>query len=192
MSVLEPRGRGEGLLGAGATATRAGMANDPTFAFKQRYIDEHGLVLWRLSAHWDTRVAAQPVAALARALGWERFARQPAGRYVVPATTIGALAGDVQRRLSVRGLRVLGAPDAPVARVALSHGFLLVPDVETILHAGEVDLFVAGEPVEWEAFPYVADLVTAGRTRGMILLGHCVSEEPELAAVAAWLETLCT
>lgn len=132
----------KGYSGAGETATRAGMAKDPTFVFKQRYIDEHGLVLWRLSAHWDARVAAHPVAALARALGWKTFAQEPAGRYVVPATTIGALAGDIQRRLSVRGLRVLGAPDAPVTRVALSRGFLLVPEVQTILRAGAVDVFV--------------------------------------------------
>jgi len=180
----------KGYSGAGVTATRASMAKDPTFAFKQRYIDEHGLVLWRLSANWDERVAAQPVASLARALGWETFARAPAGRYVIPTKTIGALAADIQRRLTVRGLRVLGAPDAPVARVALSRGFLLVAEVQKILRAGDVDLFVAGEPVEWEAFPYVADLVTAGRTKGMILLGNCVSEEPELAGLATWLTTL--
>jgi putative NIF3 family GTP cyclohydrolase 1 type 2 len=180
----------QGYSGAGATATRAGMATDPTFAFKQRYIDEHGLVLWRLASHWDAHVAPNPVGALARALGWESFARQPAGRYTIPSTTIGALAATIQRRLSVRGLRVLGAPDAPVSRVALSRGFLLVPEVQKIVRGGDVDVCVAGEPVEWEAFPYIADLVTAGRTKGMILLGHAVSEEPELADVAKWLETV--
>jgi len=180
----------KGYSGAGDTAKRADMVKDQTFVFKQKYIDEHGLVLWRLSSHWDARVAAHPVAALARKLGWEAFAREAAGRYTLAPTTVGALAGAIQRRLSVCGLRVVGAPDAPVSRVALSRGFLLVPDVQKMLRAGEVDLFVAGEPVEWEAFPYVADLVTAGRAKGMILLGNAVSEEPELADVAAWLETL--
>ena len=176
-----------GYSGAGQTATRADMAKDAAFIAKRRFIEEHRLVLWRLSAHWDARVAAKPVSALARALGWQRFERGAAGRYALPPTTIGALAADIQRWLDVRGLRVLGAAEARVRTVALSRGLLLVRDVQRILSAGDVDLFVAGEPVEWEAFPYVADLVTAGRTRGMILLGHAVSEEPEQAEVASWL-----
>ena len=180
----------KGYSGAGRTATRADMARDATFVFKQQYIDEHQLVLWRLSSNWDARVAAHPVAALARALGWEAFAREPAGRYAVEATTIGALADTIRRRFSARGLRVLGAPGAAISTIALARGLLLVADVQKILRAGDVDLFVAGEPVEWEAYPYIADLVTAGRAKGMILLGHAVSEEPELAEVAAWLETL--
>jgi putative NIF3 family GTP cyclohydrolase 1 type 2 len=179
-----------GYSGASQTATRAGMAHDPTFVFKQRYIDEQRLVIWRLASNWDARVATRPVGALARALSWEAFAREPAGRYVVPKTTVAALAADIQRRLLVHGQRVVGAPDASVSRIALSRGFLLVPDVQKTLHAGDVDLFVAGEPVEWEAFPYVADLMAAGRVKGMILLGNAVSEEPELGDVATWLKTL--
>jgi putative NIF3 family GTP cyclohydrolase 1 type 2 len=180
----------KGYSGAGVTARRENMTPDATFAFKQKYIDEHGLVLWRLSAHWDARVAAHPVAALARALGWEQVAREPSVRYTLPAITLRGLAAEVRRRLSIHGLRVVGAPEATVSRVALSRGLLTVPDVQEMLRHGDVDVLVAGEPVEWEAFPYVADLMTAGRAKGMILLGHEVSEEPELSDVAKWLTTL--
>jgi putative NIF3 family GTP cyclohydrolase 1 type 2 len=48
---------------------------------------------------------------------------------------------------------------------------------------------VTGEPVEWEALPYLEDWVTAGKGQGMIVLGHEASEEPGSGEVAAWMKS---
>jgi hypothetical protein len=52
-----------------------------------------------------------------------------------------------------------------------------------------VDVVVTGEPVEWEAFPYCEDWISAGKGKAMILLGSEVSEEPGSVEVAAWLKS---
>ena len=52
-----------------------------------------------------------------------------------------------------------------------------------------VDVVICGEPVEWEASEYFEDLVAAEMAKGLILLGHEVSEEPGSGEVAAWLRT---
>ncbi len=180
----------KGYSGAGAIATRAGMAKDQTFATKQAYIDEHGLVIWRLSGNWDARRGDVQLDSLAAALGWQAHRAGSSELFTLPAAPLSALVSGIRQSLGVRALRVLGDPDARVRTVALTHGFLLVPDVQRIVRDTPVDVIVGGEPVEWEAFPYVADLVTAGRAKGMVLLGHAVSEEPGSRALAEWLKTV--
>jgi hypothetical protein len=58
-----------------------------------------------------------------------------------------------------------------------------------VLKEPGIDVVVCGEPVEWEAHPYFEDWITAGKGKGMIILGHEVSEEPGAGAVAAWMKT---
>lgn len=161
----------KGYSGAGAIATRAGMAKDPTFAIKQAYINEHGLVIWRLSGNWDARRGDAQLDGLAAALGWQAHRAGRSGLFTMPPTSLSALVSGICQSLGVRALRVLGDPDVRVRTVALTHGFLLVPEVQRIVRDTSVDVIVGGEPVEWEAFPYVADLVTAGRAKGMYCWG---------------------
>ena len=181
-----------GYSGAGATTTRKDMTADPTFAFKQSFIEKNDLALWRLSGNWDARQDDAQLANLVTALGWQTYQADRPGRVTLPRTSMSDLAARIRTALGARALRVLGDAAAPIRTVALTHGFLLVPEVQTIVRDASVDVIVGGEPVEWEAFPYVADLVTAGRVKGMILLGHAVSEEPGSRAVAEWLATLVT
>jgi putative NIF3 family GTP cyclohydrolase 1 type 2 len=180
----------KGYSGAGATTTRKDMATDPTFAFKRSFIEANNLVLWRLSGNWDARQGDAQLANLVTALGWQTYQTDRPGRFTLPPMSLSALTSRIRTALGARALRVLGDPAAPVRTVALTHGFLLVPEVQRLVHDAQVDVIVGGEPVEWEAFPYVADLVTAGRAKGMILLGHAVSEEPGSDAVANWLKTI--
>jgi hypothetical protein len=49
------------------------------------------------------------------------------------------------------------------------------------------DVVVAGDAVEWEAGPHFQDLVTAGKAKGLILIGQEASEEPGMRVMAEWL-----
>ena len=53
----------------------------------------------------------------------------------------------------------------------------------------QVDVFVAGEPREWEGPEYVQDAVTAGQQKAMIMIGHEPSEDPGMKLCADWLKT---
>jgi hypothetical protein len=86
-------------------------------------------------------------------------------------------------------MRVIGDPQSSVSKVAVSHGLLLVAELEQILKEPGVEAVVGGEPVEWEAGPYFQDLVAAGLSKGLILIGDEASEEPGSGEVAAWLTT---
>ena len=59
--------------------------------------------------------------------------------------------------------------------------------VASLQHA---DVILAGEPREWEAVPYTLDTWSSDRGKGLIAIGRMVSEEPGMAACAAWIRSL--
>jgi putative NIF3 family GTP cyclohydrolase 1 type 2 len=165
---------------------------------KQEFISQNQLVIIRFFDNWDARKSDGQLRGLARALDWEPFhvlvpnsvdEYEPRNVYFqLQETSLNRLAQNVKERLKIQGVRVIGSPTSSVRKVALTHGLLLVSDAERILRETSVDLVIAGDAVEWEAVPYFQDLVTAGKAKGLILIGQQASEEPGSGEVATWLK----
>ena len=122
----------------------------------------------------------------ARAIGLDPKHEDPPGshRFVIPETTLGALAADVQRRTGARALRVVGDPKAKVSRIRLGVGYASPP-----INAADIDVLISGEQQEsdgsFDSQPYALDAVTLGIAKGIILLGHTISEEAGMLEMAA-------
>jgi len=178
------------------------MDKDATVKAKREFIAANKLVIVKLFDNWDARKTDGQLRALAMALGWDKYhlARKggkelyrPGNEYFsLPKTSLGQLAKDLQGKLKTRGIRVIGDPQSQVSKATLTHGFLLVADVQRVMKEPGVDVFAGGEPVEWEASEYLEDLVAAKMIKGAILLGNQASEEPGSGEVAAWLKTFVT
>jgi putative NIF3 family GTP cyclohydrolase 1 type 2 len=157
--------------------------NDTTYAAKQRFIADNNMVVWRFHDHAHALRPDPLVAGSARALGWSQYAvpNEPR-RFVIPPTTLRALAADVVRRLNGRAIRVAGDPDLKVSRILLGPGWgvpNLVPDV---------DVSVGGEAPEAGGHAeYVLDAAALGQPKGLIVLGHMMSEDFGMKEVADWL-----
>jgi putative NIF3 family GTP cyclohydrolase 1 type 2 len=173
---------------------------DAVCRVKRDFITDHSLIIVRFSDNWDARETDGQLAALARALSWmDRHAPQAGGAgrplnlkdtyYDLPAASLNDQALSIQKSLKLRSVRVIGNPQAQVQKVALTHGLLLVDQIERILDEPAVDVIVAGDTVEWEGAPYFQDLVTAGLAKGIILIGDEASEEPGSGEVATWLSS---
>jgi hypothetical protein len=52
-----------------------------------------------------------------------------------------------------------------------------------------VDVIVGGEQREWEGVSYAFDAQSAGQPKGLILIGHWVSEDQGMRLCAGWLKT---
>jgi putative NIF3 family GTP cyclohydrolase 1 type 2 len=126
------------------------------------------------------------------AMGWSKYqVANDATRFDLPAATLDSLAGDLRRKLGIRGgMRVVGDPKSEIRKVGLLTG--TTPLAASLKLMPEVDAIVAGEVREWESVEYAQDTVTAGLKKGMILLGRVVSEEPGMKLCAAWLRTFVT
>jgi putative NIF3 family GTP cyclohydrolase 1 type 2 len=53
-------------------------------------------------------------------------------------------------------------------------------------------VLVVGEQREWEGVEYAQDTVAAGHKKGLIILGHAISEDPGMDECARWLKTFIT
>jgi putative NIF3 family GTP cyclohydrolase 1 type 2 len=109
---------------------------------------------------------------------------------MLPATTVGAIAANLQKRTRARAIRIVGNPNLAVTGVALYPGASGEEKQVKALEQDNVQLLVAGEAREWETVPYVQDAAAEGRAKALILLGHEVSEEAGMQECARWLRTL--
>lgn len=165
------------------------FADDAVYRYKTDLIAKNSLVIWRFHDHWHARKPDATIAGLAGALGWTKAdAAQPF--YNVAPTTLGAMAKDLQDRLKFRAVRVLGDPAMKITTGAMNAGSTSLQPVMRALP--EVDVFVAGEPREWEGPEYVQDAVAMGQKKAMIIIGHQNSEDPGMRLCAEWLKTFVT
>ena len=161
----------------------AALAQDATYEAKQRFIKEHRLVVWRFHDHAHAIRPDPLVVGSARALGWTGYASPTEPRiYTMPPTTLGALAADVARRLKGRAIRVAGDPAMNVTRVALGPGYGVPPLTSAF------DVAVGGEASEAGGnTEYLADAAASGQPKGLIVLGHMLSEDFGMFEVGEWL-----
>jgi putative NIF3 family GTP cyclohydrolase 1 type 2 len=163
---------------------------DPVLAAKRAFIQKHGLVIWRFHDHWHRRNPDGIEAGMAHALGWEKF-QDPGNQYIftIPETDLEQLARELRNDLKIHALRVVGDPKLKVGRVALVPGASGFRKETRALEMSDVQVLVTGEPREWETVEYVADAVTEGKKKALIILGHIPSEQAGMAECQRWLRT---
>jgi len=160
-----------------------GLASDPTYLAKLRFIDDQGLVVWRFHDHAHMLRPDPLVTGSARTLGLSQYASpSERGVYVIPETTLRTFAADLARRLNGHAIRVCGDPQMTVTRVAMGPGYGVPPLTQA------VDVSIGGEaPESGGHAEYAMDAQALGRPRGVILLGHMMSEDWGMREVADWL-----
>ena len=163
--------------------------HDSVTAVKRAFIREHGMVVVRMHDHWHRRRPEPMATDLARVLGWERYRAESEWLYRVPETTLAELALTIRRRLPAPTLRVVGDSGLRVTKVGLSPGAAGFDAHRKLLQQDAVEVLVIGEAREWETVEYVADAVSAGRKKALIILGHVRSEQDGMEEFARWLGT---
>jgi putative NIF3 family GTP cyclohydrolase 1 type 2 len=164
-------------------------AKDPAYLAKKAVIDEHHLIVFRFTEHWNARQPNEPAKALAAALKWTSEVPDAPQTYRIPETTLHGLAAQVRSRLPIRGgLRMVGQPRLRVRTVYLAPGTTSL--VMAVTNLQKADAILAGEPREWEAIPYALDTWSSDRGKGLISIGRMVSEAPGMAACAGWIRSL--
>lgn len=165
-----------------------GFQSDAVYRAKTEFIREHNAVIWRFHDHWHARKPDAMLVGLGEALGWKgRQMDETYRTYRLAGTTLGELAKDLKTRLKDRAIRVIGKPETKIGSAAINPGSTTLEVVLKFMP--QVDLFVAGEPREWEGPEYVQDAITARQAKAMIMIGHEISEDPGMRLCAEWLKT---
>jgi putative NIF3 family GTP cyclohydrolase 1 type 2 len=170
--------------------TTTAFSADPVYAAKRAFLETHGMAVLRFHDNWHARRPDGIRTGMLQILGWERFSTEDSPRVLVmPETSLEALAGDVRKRLQARTMRVIGSPQMKVRRVAINPGYADLQGVMRTLSRPDIDVLVIGEAREWEGILYAQDSIAAGRPKGLIVLGHVISEENGMNECARWLKT---
>ena len=160
---------------------------------KRKFIAEHNLVIWRFHDHWHARNPDGIEAGMVHALGWEKF-QDPNSQYLfnIPETSLNTLASDIKHKLGINIVRVVGDPDLRITRLALAPGAAGLTTHARALEMPGVQALVIGEAQEWEAVEYVADAVSEGKQKSLIILSHIPSEQAGMEECTRWLKTFVT
>jgi len=167
----------------------ATVEKDSLYAQKRALLTAKNVAVFRIHDHMHAQRPDFTFVGSARAVGLDPTFEDPPGshRFVVPETTLAALAADVQKRTGSKGMRVVGNPKAKITRVRLGVGYASPP-----INAADVDVLISGEQQEsdgtFDSQPYAIDAASVGVPKGLILLGHTVSEEAGMLEMAQWIK----
>ena len=162
---------------------------DPVWAEKERFIKQHGLVVWRFHDHWHAHRPDGIMTGVVHALEWQSYEnRAGQGLFAMPEITLAQLAEQMRTRLRTNIVRVIGNPQMKVTKVGLMPGAAGPERHRTMLRRDDVQVLAIGEVPEWETIEYVWDAVAEGRDKALLLLGHIPSEQPGMEECAEWLK----
>ena len=165
------------------------LKNDETYLHKLDFINKNAMVVFHFHDHWHARRPDGINAGMARELGWEKYAdRENPRLYIFPSTPLVRLARDIERRLQARTMRIVGDPNLPVNRVLASWGYVSQFPGTNLIARPDVDVLVAGETREWELVEYVQDMISSGKRKALIVIGHVLSEQSGMKLCADWLK----
>jgi putative NIF3 family GTP cyclohydrolase 1 type 2 len=170
------------------------ITEDPVYKFKSEFCLKNDVVVWRFHDHWHARKPDMEYFATARVLGLtDPDISKDSGQgtaHTIPPVKLSAFAADVKKRLGINAMRVVGDPNAIVSKIVLGVGSGM-PSVTP-----DADVVIGGEGIEsdgaFDNTEYVRDAVSLGMIKGLIILGHIVSEEPGMNDAAKWLRTFIT
>jgi len=164
------------------------VGDDPLYKTKVDFMRKNNIVIFRIHDHMHSQRPDFTYVGLARELGLTKYEAAPnSHRFVVPETTLEALAAAMKKQSSARALRVVGDPKARISRIQLGVGY-----ATPALNNAEVDVVISGEQQEadggLDSPEYALDAATLGLAKGWIMLGHAISEEPGMLEMAQWIK----
>jgi len=168
------------------------LAGIRLYQLKTEYALKNGLVVWRDHDHMHAMTPDYTVVGELRSVGikgGEHVTMRP-GILTIPETTLGEFAAQVKRSSGARALRCVGDPKAKVSRILVGPGYA-TPRI-----TAEVDVVIGGEQQEadggFDNVEYAMDAVSLGMPKGVIMLGHVISEQAGMEDFGNWLRTFLT
>ena len=165
------------------------LLNDP---FTRQRPSTCGRTAWSSGESTTTCTAMQPDYTVVGSLrsvgvkGGENAGMHP-GVLPIPETTLGEFASQAKRLSGARALRCVGNPKAKVGKVLLGPGYA------TPRMTSDTDIVVGGEQQEvdglFDNVQYVADAASLGIPKGLVMLGHVVSEQAGMEDLGKWMQT---
>ena len=162
------------------------LKDDPVYNAKRKLIDDHHLTVWRFHDYWHHHQPDGIRTGMLQALNWSQYAQADSPYLTLPPTTLGDLTAYVKEKLGAQRAQVVGRPDMPCSKIALTPGSPGGVYQVGVLQ-GDVEVLIIGETSEWQVPEYIRDAQFQGLSKALIVLGHEASEEAGMAYLVDWL-----
>jgi len=165
------------------------LTANPLYKMKTEFVLKNDMIVWRIHDHMHAMHPDFTVVGSLRSVGVKggEDATIRARVYTIPETTLGEFASQVKRLTGSRAFRCVGNPKAKISKILLGPGYA------TPRMNAEADVVIGGEQQEangrFDDVEYVADAASLGMPKGLIMLGHVVSEQPGMEDLAKWMQT---
>jgi putative NIF3 family GTP cyclohydrolase 1 type 2 len=165
------------------------LTENPLYKLKTEYVLKNDMIIWRDHDHMHSMKPDFTVVGSLRSVGvkgGENAVMMPR-IYTIPETTLGEFAAQVKRLTGSRAFRCVGDPKARVSKILLGPGYA------TPRMTAEADVVIGGEQQEADGgsdnVEYVMDAASLGMAKGVIMLGHVISEQPGMEDYGNWMRT---
>jgi putative NIF3 family GTP cyclohydrolase 1 type 2 len=165
------------------------LTSNALYKTKTDYILNNSMIVWRMHDHMHSMHPDYTVVGELRSVGiegGENVDMRP-GIFTIPETTFGEFASRVKRISRFRASRCVGDPKAKIRKILVGPGYA------TPRFTPEADVVIGGEQQEadggFDNVEYVADAASLGMAKGLIMLGHAVSEQAGMEDLATWMKT---
>ena len=165
------------------------IEDTPVGHAKRQLLEESGLVLYRYHDHPHTAPADLIGLGEVKALGLEGTLEERGAdeinRYTLHTPmTPRELAAHIERTLGIAHVRICGATDMPITKLALAFG---TPRGVFEALSTWADVVLTGEACEWRIGEYARDAAQLGFAKALLILGHCGSERDGMRYIAGML-----
>jgi hypothetical protein len=165
------------------------LAENPLYKLKTEYVLKNNMVVWRDHDHMHQMTPDYTIVGLLRSAGLEAGGNPTMrpGILTIPETTLGEFSARVRRSSGARAIRCVGDPKAKVSKILVGPGYAtprLTPEVDVVIGGEQQEADGAFDDVE-----YALDSVGLGMPKGVIMLGHVISEQAGMQDFGNWLHT---
>ncbi len=161
---------------------------NPVVTKKLALLNDHNITIWRCHDYWHAMRPDSITYGVLKRTGWLSYNPEAAVSFQIPPVTLDKLIDHLKDTLGLRHVRIVGDVSQTCRRISLLPGaWGGQRQIETV-EKDKPDVLIVGEISEWETAEYIRDARLLGGTTSLLILGHCLSEEPGMAYMAEWLK----
>jgi putative NIF3 family GTP cyclohydrolase 1 type 2 len=163
------------------------VKDNPVMQEKAALLLKHKIVVWRFHDYIHSLKPDAVLYGVVKKAGWLPYFKGQTA-LTIPPVGLQQLVQQLKTSLNIAHLRVIGDLKQQCKQVTLLPGASGGKRQITAAITDKPDVLIVGELSEWETAEFIRDSNLQGRKIALIVLGHCVSEEPGMEYLVEWLK----
>lgn len=155
---------------------------------KQDLLKQHNIAVWRFHDYWHSHKPDGVLFGVLKKAGWDKYYKEGERMLTIPSSSLKDVAMHLKSSLGIAHVRIIGDLALNCTKIGIMPGAAGGQRQVSFAETNSPDVLIIGETPEWETAEYYRDTAAFGNKKGLIVLGHSVSEEPGMEWLVEWLK----